>query len=77
MPDPISQELSKLNVGVLTQPRVVANGVSMLAVCSKDVSQDTTFIANDLKQNAGNGALKTETDKYLAELKAKAQIVNG
>ena len=29
----------------------------------------------NLRQNAGNGALKTEADKYLADLKAKAQIV--
>ncbi|HVY52307.1 MAG TPA: SurA N-terminal domain-containing protein [Devosia sp.] len=75
LPDPIAQELSKLNVGGITKPRVVENGVSMFAVCSKEVSTDTTYLANDLRQNAGNGALKTEADKYLAELKAKAQIV--
>jgi peptidyl-prolyl cis-trans isomerase SurA len=74
-PDALSAELSKLNVGGITKPRVVENGVSMLAVCAKDVSQDTTFIADNLRQNAGNGALKTEADKYLADLKAKAQIV--
>ena len=47
----------------------------MLAVCSKEASQDTTFIADQLRQTAGNGALQTEADKYLADLKAKAQIV--
>ena len=52
-------------------------GVSMLAVCSKEAAQDTTFIADQLRQTAGNGALKTEADKYLADLKAKAQIVYG
>ena len=75
MPDPIAQELSQLNVGGITKPRVVENGVSMMAVCSKEVSQDTTYIASNLRQTAGNGALKTEADKYLADLKAKAQIV--
>ncbi len=74
-PDALSAELSKLNVGGITKPRVVENGVSMLAVCAKDVSQDTTFIADNLRQTAGNGALKTEANKYLADLKAKAQIV--
>ena len=74
-PDALSAELSKLNVGGITKPRVVENGVSMLAVCAKDASQDTTFIADNLRQTAGNGALKTEADKYLADLKAKAQIV--
>jgi peptidyl-prolyl cis-trans isomerase SurA len=74
-PDALADELSKLNVGGLTKPRVVENGVSMFAVCSKEVSQDTSYIADNLRQTAGNGALKTEQEKYLAELKAKAQIV--
>lgn len=77
LPPPIADELSKLNVGGITSPRVVDGGVSMLAICAKEASTDTTFIANDLRQNAGNGALKSETDKYLANLKAKAQIING
>ena len=75
MPDAIADELSKLNVGGITAPRVVQGGISMLAVCSKESSDDTTFIADQLRQTAGNGALKTEADKYLAALKAKAQIV--
>ncbi len=77
LPPPIADELSKLNVGGITTPRVVDGGVSMLAICAKEASTDTTFIANDLRQNAGNGALKTETDKYLANLKAKAQIIGN
>jgi len=76
-PDALAKELSTLGVGGITKPRVIQGGVQMLAVCAKETSTDTTFIANDLRQNAGNGALKTEVDKYLAELKAKAQIVNG
>jgi len=75
MPGPIADELSKLNVGGITKPRVVENGVSMMAVCSKEASQDTTYLAANLRQTAGNGALKGEADKYLADLKAKAQIV--
>jgi peptidyl-prolyl cis-trans isomerase SurA len=75
LPDPIANELSKLNVGGITKPRVVENGVSMFAVCGKEASDDTTYLADSIRQNQGNGALKTEADKYLAELKAKAQIV--
>ncbi len=74
-PDAIALELSKLNVGGITQPRVVQGGVSMLAVCSKEASQDTTFIASQLRQTVGDGAVKTAADNYLADLKAKAQIV--
>jgi peptidyl-prolyl cis-trans isomerase SurA len=76
-PDAIAQELAKLNVGGITTPRVVQGGVSMLAVCSKEASQDTTYIANQLRQNQGDQAVKTAAAKYLADLKAKAQIVYG
>lgn len=76
LPEAISTELGKLNVGGLTKPRVVEGGVSMLAICAKEQSTDTSFIANQLRQTVGNGALQSEADKYLAELKAKAQIVN-
>lgn len=75
MPDAIAQELSKLNVGGITKPRVVEGGVSMLAVCSKEVAEDTTFLANNLRQDAGNSGLKSAANKYLADLKAKAQII--
>ena len=39
------------------------------------MSEYTSYIADNLLQTAGNGALKSEQDKYLADLKAKAQIV--
>ena len=74
-PDALASELSKLNVGGITKPRVIETGVQMLAVCAKETSQDTTFIAEDIRQDAGNNGMKAEADKYLAELKAKAQIV--
>ena len=73
-PDALADELSKLNVGGITKPRVTETGVSMLAVCAKSVSDDTTFLASKLRQTSGNAKLKAEADKYLAELKAKAQI---
>lgn len=77
LPDAIAEELSKLNVGGITKPRVVETGVSMLAICAKSVSDDTTFLANNIRQDAGNEKLKAEADKYLAELRAKAQIINS
>ena len=77
LPDAIAAELSKLNVGGITKPRVVEGAVSMLAICAKETSEDTTFIANNIRQDAGNNGLKAEADKYLAELRAKAQIVRG
>jgi len=76
-PDALASELSKLNVGGITKPRVVEGGVSMLAVCAKEASEDTTYIANNIRQETGTNGMKAEADKYLAELKAKAQIVKG
>jgi peptidyl-prolyl cis-trans isomerase SurA len=77
MPDAIAAELAKLNVGGITKPRVIEGGVSMLAVCSKETSEDTTFIANNIRQDAGNNGLNAEAQKYLDGLKAKAQIIRG
>ena len=76
-PDALAGELAKLNVGGITKPRVVEGGVSMLAVCSKSTSEDTTYIANNIRQETGTKGMQAEADKYLAELKAKAQIVKG
>ncbi|MCF6302295.1 MAG: peptidylprolyl isomerase [Devosiaceae bacterium] len=76
LPDPIATELGRLSVGGITAPRVVANGVSMLAVCSKTVARDLSFATNELRQEAGNELLEAEADKYLAELRDKANIIN-
>ena len=76
-PEALAQELSKLNVGGITKPRVVEGGVSMLAVCAKETSEDTTYIANDIRNETGGKGMEAEANKYLAELKAKAQIVKG
>jgi peptidyl-prolyl cis-trans isomerase SurA len=76
-PDALANELAKLNVGGITKPRVIEGGVQMLAVCAKETSEDTTYLANGIRQETGSAGMKKEADKYLAELKAKAQIVKG
>jgi len=75
LPEAIANELAKLNVGGITKPRVVQNGVSMLAVCQKSEARDTTFIKGEIRAEAGNDMLKGEADKYLQEIRAKAKIV--
>ena len=77
LPDALSAELARLDVGGITAPRVVANGVSMLAVCSKTVARDLSFATNELRQEAGTELLQEQADKYLAELRGKASIVNS
>ena len=76
MPEAIAKELAGLNVGGITKPRVIENGVSMLAVCSKAVAEDTTFIKGGLQQEKGTEALEAEAAKYLAELRDKAKIIH-
>ncbi len=75
LPEALAKELAALNVGSITKPRVTETGVSMLAVCSKTAARDTTFVKNKLRSQQGNEAMKTESDKYLVELRSKAKIV--
>lgn len=76
LPDAIAAELSRLNEGGITSPRVVANGVSMLAICSKTVARDLSFATNELRQEVGSGLIEAEAEKYLQELREKANIIN-
>jgi peptidyl-prolyl cis-trans isomerase SurA len=75
MPEAIAKELAGLNVGGITKPRVVEQGVSMLAVCSKSEAKDTTFIKSTIQQESGDDALKAEAAKYLKEVKARSKII--
>lgn len=75
LPEPVATELAGLSVGGITRPRVVENGVSMLAVCSKTAAEDLTFITDSLRQEAGNAQMTAEADEYLEELRDKATII--
>jgi peptidyl-prolyl cis-trans isomerase SurA len=75
MPEALAKELAGLNVGGITKPRVVDQGVSMLAVCEKAQAEDLTFIKGDLRQEASAEQLKSQTDSYLADLRAQAKII--
>lgn len=74
LPDALSKELAALDVGGITKPRVVENGVSLLAICSKTSARDLNFIKNDLRQEVGTEKLQKEADDYLARLRERASI---
>ena len=57
LPEAIANELAGLNVGGITKPRVVDNGVSMLAVCSKASARDLTFIKDQIRAEQGGEAV--------------------
>jgi len=74
LPEALAKELAGINVGGITKPRVVSNGVSMLAVCSKAEARDLTYIKDSIRQQSGNDQLKVAADQYLKDLRAKARI---
>ena len=67
--------LAGLNVGGITKPRVVENGVSMLAVCEKAQAEDLTFIKGNLRAEVGDEALKGQVTSYLENLRKNAKII--
>lgn len=75
LPEAVAKELAGLNVGGITKPRVVENGMSMLAVCEKTQAEDLTFIKNDLENKAGSDALTGQVANYLADLRKNAKII--
>ena len=75
LPEALAKELAGLNVGGITKPRVTEGGVSMLAICSKTAARDTTFLKNKLRSQQGTEAMKAEGEKYMEELRKKAQVV--
>jgi len=75
LPDAIARELAGLNVGGITKPRAVENGLSMLAVCEKAQAQDLTFIKGNLEAEAGDAAVKSQASDYMANLRKQAKIV--
>ncbi|HEY8596222.1 MAG TPA: peptidylprolyl isomerase [Devosiaceae bacterium] len=75
LPDAVATELASLPVGGITKPRVVADGVSMLAICSKAQARDATFLKQKLRNQTGQEQFKSDIDTYLQKLKDQASIV--
>lgn len=75
LPEAVANELAGLTVGQISSPRVVAGGVSMLAVCEKAQAEDLAFLTDDLRQEAGADALQSQAEEYLAQLRSSATII--
>ena len=75
LPEALAKELAGLNPGGITKPRVVEQGVSMLAVCEKSQADDLTFVKGELQAQAGQGALAGKVEEYLANLRSQAKII--
>ncbi|GHA35339.1 hypothetical protein GCM10007989_34090 [Devosia pacifica] len=77
LPEAVARELAGLNVGGITSPRVTDRGVSMLAVCEKAQANDTTFIKEELRSEAGQDQVEADAAAFLEELREKARIVRN
>jgi len=75
LPDAIANELAGLNEGSISSPRVIDNGVSMLAICSKVAARDLTFIKDEIRNEVGTELLQEEVDTYLQQLREAAIII--
>jgi peptidyl-prolyl cis-trans isomerase SurA len=74
LPDALASELAKLDVGGISKPRTVANGVQMLAICEKAAAEDLTFVKSKLRNEVGSEKLEKEAEDYLKKLRDKANI---
>jgi peptidyl-prolyl cis-trans isomerase SurA len=75
LPEALANELAGLNEGSISSPRVIDNGVSMLAICSKVAARDLTFIKDEIRTEVGTEILQGEVDTYLQELREAAIII--
>ncbi|WMT88405.1 SurA N-terminal domain-containing protein [Pelagibacterium sp. 26DY04] len=75
LPEAVANELAGLTVGQISTPRVVAGGVSMLAICEKAQAEDLAFLTDDLRQEAGADELQAQAEEYLAQLRSQATII--
>jgi peptidyl-prolyl cis-trans isomerase SurA len=74
-PNALAQELAGLNVGSITRPRAVENGLSMLAVCEKVQAEDLTFVKSGLEAEAGGDARQQAAAEQLERLRSQAKII--
>lgn len=74
-PDALAKELAGLNVGGVTKPRAVENGLSMLAVCEKVQAQDLTFVKGGLRDEVGQTQYEAAAKAYMDTLRTNAKVI--
>ena len=74
LPDAVAKELAKLNVGQISKPRTVSNGVQMLAICEKSAAEDLSYVKSKLRSEVGAEKLQKEAEAFLKKLRDKATI---
>ena len=73
--DQLKDVLDKTPVGHLTPPERTADGVEMIAVCSKGVSNDDTAVRKAISERLLSAEMRADAERRLAELRSYAVIV--
>lgn len=73
--DQLKDLLDKTPVGHLTPPERTADGIEMIAVCSKGASTDETTIRKEVSQRLLSAEIKADAARRLTELRSYAVIV--
>jgi peptidyl-prolyl cis-trans isomerase SurA len=73
--DDLKNLLDKTPVGHLTPPERTADGVAMIAVCSKGISNDDTAIRKTISERLLSEQIRADAARRLAELRSYAVIV--
>jgi peptidyl-prolyl cis-trans isomerase SurA len=73
--DALKQLLDKTPTGHLTPPERTAEGIEMIAVCSKGISTDDTAVRKAISERLLGAQMRADADRRLAELRSYAVIV--
>jgi peptidyl-prolyl cis-trans isomerase SurA len=73
--DQLKEVLDKTPVGHLTPPERTADGVEMIAVCSKGVSSDDTAVRKAISERLLSAEMRADAERRLAQLRSYAVIV--
>jgi peptidyl-prolyl cis-trans isomerase SurA len=73
--DQLKDILDKTPVGHLTPPERTADGVEMIAVCSKGTSKDDTAVRKAISDRLLSAEMRADAARRLAELRSYAVIV--
>jgi peptidyl-prolyl cis-trans isomerase SurA len=67
--------LDKTPVGHLTAPERTADGIEMIAVCSKSISKDDTAVRKAISERLLSAEMRSDAARRLVELRSYAVIV--
>ncbi|HEY1735811.1 MAG TPA: hypothetical protein VGG12_04115 [Methylovirgula sp.] len=73
--DQLKDILDKTPVGHLTAPERTADGIEMIAVCSKSISKDDTAVRKAISERLLSAEMRSDAARRLVELRSYAVIV--